>query len=216
MKIALVRRVDLGEFPLVDPVRIRDDFRAFRLAEDLGQPRDSDRFRTDQIAQHGSRPDARQLIDISHKQDPRSARDRPQQMESSGVSIMLASSMISRSQSSGLSLPRLKPPEAKVHLQQSMDREGLFSRDLRHPFGSPSRRRCQQDLIGQFFGDGQNRFRDRAFSRSGTAGDDMDLIGQRLDHRLFLLLGELDLQLLLDPVDRLCGIDRADRLLAPP
>ena len=45
----------------------------------------------------------------------------------------------------------------------------------------------------------QDRIRDRAFSRSGPARDDMDFIGERLDDRLFLLFGELDLKLLFGP-----------------
>ena len=96
-----------------------------------------------------------------------------------GVSIMLASSMMSRSQSSGLSLPRLKPPASKS-ISRSAWSVKAFCGDLGEPLSGPSCRGGQKNLFSQLCRDAQDRVCDRAFSRSRSAGDDMDFVGQRV------------------------------------
>ena len=65
------------EFPLVDPVGIGDDLRAFGLPEDFGQPGDADQLRGDQIREHRSGADAGKLVDIAHEKDPRIGSGSP-------------------------------------------------------------------------------------------------------------------------------------------
>ena len=73
--LACLRR--LGHLAVVDPVGIDHDPALGSLPEDLGQPRDRQPLRGDDVGQHLPRPDGWQLIHVADQQQSRMLREWP-------------------------------------------------------------------------------------------------------------------------------------------
>ncbi len=100
-----------GIWPLVDPVGIDHDPALGRLPEDLGQPGDRQPPRSDDIGQDLPRSNGGQLIHVADEQQALHARGIALVSAfMSGTSTIEVSSTTSRSQSSGFSSLREKPP----------------------------------------------------------------------------------------------------------
>src|SRR5215469_205239 len=83
IKIAALDRGQRRHQALIDAVRIDNDPALGGLAKDLGQAYDRHGTRCDDVSQHLSRPDGRQLVDVPHQQQRssvwQSSQQRPHQ-----------------------------------------------------------------------------------------------------------------------------------------
>ena len=86
-----------------------------------------------------------------------------------------------------------------VDLQKAVNGLRLVACGLRHPFCRPSRGRGQEDIHVPLLKIANNRVDDRRLSGTRAAGDDEKPPVYRLDHRLNLLLVQLDVILSPDP-----------------
>ena len=89
VEVAVLARLGrLRHLAAVDPVGIDDDPALGGLAEHLGQSRDRQAPRGDDVSQHLPRPDGGQLIHVAHEQQPRMLRNGLVSAFMSGTSTM--------------------------------------------------------------------------------------------------------------------------------
>src|SRR4030088_2738093 len=91
------------------------------------------------------------------------------------TSTMEVSSTTSRSQSSGLSSPRLNPPPLGASPKQPMDCFGLEAGRLGHALGGAASWSAQQKVGALGREDAQNRFDDGGLAHAGTTSHDQHL-----------------------------------------
>ena len=103
---------------------------------------------------------------------------------------MEASSITSRSHSSGFSSSRLKPKALRVELEQAVDGLGLHAGRLGHALGCPSGGGAEQKLRTLGRQDAQDRVHDGGLADARAAGDDQHLGAQRQTDGLHLAGGE--------------------------
>ena len=190
--LACAGGADSGSSPCVDAVGGPDDPALPGLAEDLRQPHDRHRLGGDEVGQHRAR--ARPTA-ADPRRRPAPGRPRPAPPAAAGssarTSTIDASSTTSRSQSSGWSRSRLKPPSAGVELQQAVDRLAPRGRSFRssrlaaRPVGA--HRRAAQ-LLGRE--DLEDAADDGRLADAGAAGDDQHLLRGRLADGVALAGGQ--------------------------
>ena len=115
--------------------------------------------------------------------------------------------MTSRSQSSGLSLSRLKPPPlgstSSSRWMVLASNPGGFG----HALGGTARRGAQRQAHALGGEDAQDRVDDGRLAHTGSAGDDEDLRHEGEPDRGHLTVGQRQAGLLLDPRQRLLRVD---------
>ena len=119
--------------------------------------------------------------------------------------------MTRRSQSSGLSSPRLNSAGLGINFEQAVDGVGPRSVVFAHPLGGPPGRRAQQQPHAFGGEDAQDRIDDGGLADTRSAGDNQDLGKQGEPHRRLLAVGELQSGALLDPGQRLVRVDPRPR-----
>ena len=102
----------------------------------------------------------------------------------------------------------LEPAMHGIDLEQAMDGLRLDAGLLRHPFGGASGRRAEQDFHALGGENAQDGVEQRRLADAGAAGDHREFRLQRHPDRGALRGGERLAGPLLDPGDRLFGVDR--------
>jgi hypothetical protein len=187
---------------------LTDDPALGRLAEHLGQPHDRHGTGGDDIRQHLPRTNRRQLIDIADEHQCRavrqSAQQRPHQWHVNHRGFV-------DDQQIAVERRLLGAPESScpgIGFEQAVDRLGFEPGAVGQALGSATGRRTERDRDILDDHDLQDRVDQCRLADPGPAGDHQHLGLEGDAHCLDLTVGELQLCPVLDPRDRLGGVDR--------
>ena len=165
----------IGNGTSVDPVRAGDDPASRRLAEYLGQPHDRNRAGGNEIGQHLTRTDRRQLVDVADDQQSGFVGNRRQQRPHQHDIHHRSLVDDQKSAVERIVGVALEPPAPGIDLKQPVDRNGLEPGGLCHPFGGTAGRRAEKQGHARGAQDAQDRVDDGRLAHARTAGDDHGL-----------------------------------------
>ena len=187
---------------------VDDDAALGGLTEHFGQAGDRDRAGSDDIGEDLAGPDRRKLVDVADKQQGRSGWDRlhdGEHQRNIHHARLVDHEQVAVERILGVAL---EPAVHGIDLEQTMDGLRLDAGLFRHPFGCAPGRRAEQDFHALGGENAQNGVEQSRLADAGAAGDDRDFRLKRHPDRGALRGGERLAGPLLDPGDRLFGVDR--------
>ena len=210
----LVRAIQHRHQPAIDAMGVLHDPAGRRLAEDLGQPRDRQAVRGDQVGQHLPRADRRQLVDVA---DQKQRRFRRQGGEHRLHQRQIDHRHLVDDQEIAGQRALGAPPKAAPRLgfEQAVQGPGVPPGALAEASRGAAGRRRQLDVDPGLGQTEQDRLDQRGLAGAGAAGDHQELARQRRGERGALPRRETQRQLALDPAEARFGVlDRPGRAAA--
>ena len=191
-----------------------DDAARGGLPENLGEAHDGHRAGGDDVGQHLSRSDRRQLVDVTHDQEGGIIRHRLHQrlhqhdidhgglVDDQQVTVELVIAVA------------LEAAALRVDLKQPVDGLCLEPCRLAHALGGAARRGAEKQPHALCREHPQDRLDDGGLADTRPAGNDEHLGPQRQADRGLLALGKLQTAALLDPRQGLVRVDPGPGKLA--